>query len=150
MADRFDAFTGPARQVLIRAQEEAQRLHQRYVGTEHLLLGLLHGESGVAGQVLAQMGVALSDARRSVAELAGAGAVPYMGILGLSERAKHALELAVDEANRRQHAAIGPEHLLLGMLRDGEGRAIGILVGLGVLPQDIRERLHREMGKAGA
>ncbi|HEV8634087.1 MAG TPA: Clp protease N-terminal domain-containing protein, partial [Chloroflexota bacterium] len=132
MADRFDKFTERARRVLTFSQEEAQRFNHNYIGTEHLLLGLVREGEGVAAKVLANMGLELNKVREMVQFTIGRGDRMVMGEIGLTPRAKKVIELAVDEARRLNHQYIGTEHLLLGLVREGEGIAAGVLVTLGV------------------
>jgi ATP-dependent Clp protease ATP-binding subunit ClpC len=130
--DRFDKFTERARKVLSLAQEEAQRFQHNYIGTEHLLLGLVREGEGVAAKVLSKLGVELQKVRESVEFIIGRGDRIVLGEIGLTPRAKKVIELAVDEARRMNHHYIGTEHLLLGLLREGEGIAAGVLESLGV------------------
>jgi ATP-dependent Clp protease ATP-binding subunit ClpC len=130
--DRFDKFTGRARKVLSLAQEEAQRFQHNYIGTEHLLLGLVREGEGVAAKVLLKLGVQLQKVRDSVEFIIGRGDRIVLGEIGLTPRAKKVIELAVDEARRMNHHYIGTEHLLLGLLREGEGIGAGVLESLGV------------------
>jgi ATP-dependent Clp protease ATP-binding subunit ClpC len=123
--DRFDKFTDEARRVLTYAQDEAQRLDHNYIGTEHFLLGLVREEEGVAAHVLKAMGIGLPDVRRAVLFIIGRGDRPTPGEVGLTPRAKRVIELAIDEARRLGHRYIGTEHLLLGLVREGEGVAAG-------------------------
>ena len=125
--DRFDKFTERARKVLTLAQEEAQRFNHNYIGTEHLLLGLVREGDGVAAKVLENMGVELNKVRSAVEFIIGRGDRPVIGEIGLTPRAKKVIELAVDEARRLNHHYIGTEHLLLGLVREGEGIAAGVL-----------------------
>jgi ATP-dependent Clp protease ATP-binding subunit ClpC len=138
MADRFDKFTERARKVLTLAQEEAQRFNHNYIGTEHLLLGLVREGDGVAAKVLANMGVELNKVRSAVEFIIGRGDRMVMGEIGLTPRAKKVIELAVDEARRLNHHYIGTEHLLLGLVREGEGIAAGVLESLGVSLDKVR------------
>ena len=112
MADRFDKFTERARRVLTLAQEEAQRFNHNYIGTEHLLLGLVREGDGVAAKVLANLGVELNKVRSAVEFIIGRGDRAVLGEIGLTPRAKKVIELAVDEARRLNHHYIGTEHLL--------------------------------------
>src|SRR5260370_288974 len=130
--NRFDKFTERARKVLSLAQEEAQRLQHNYIGTEHLLLGLVREGEGVATKVLTSLGVDLNKVRDTVEAMIGRGDRIVLGELGLTPRAKEVIELAVDEAHRLNHHYIGIEHLLLGLRREGEGIAAQALHSLGV------------------
>src|SRR5438105_3173162 len=137
MGSSFDKFTERARRVLRFAQEEAHRLGHDYMGTEHLLLGLLrYGETAADGTgVVMDSGVSfvkLKDARAHLEKIVGRGEAPARGETGLSAQAKRVLESAVDEAKRLNHDQIEPEHLWLGLLRENEGAAIRVLMELGV------------------
>src|SRR5207253_6310153 len=141
MADRFDKFTERARKVLQLAQEEAQRFNHNYIGTEHLLLGLVREGDGVAAKVLANLGVELNKVRSAVEFIIGRGDRAVLGEIGLTPRAKKVIELAVDEARRLNHHYIGTEHLLLGLVREGEGIAAGVLESLGVSLEKVRAQV---------
>src|SRR5436853_1475817 len=136
--DRFDKFTERARKVLSLAQEEAQRFQHNYIGTEHLLLGLVREGEGVAAKVLNSLGVDLQKVRSSVEFNIGRGDRIVLGEIGLTPRAKKVIELAVDEARRLNHHYIGTEHLLLGLVREGQGIAAGVLESLGVNLEKVR------------
>ena len=136
--DRFDKFTERARKVLSLAQEEAQRFQHNYIGTEHLLLGLVREGEGVAAKVLANLGVELNKVRSSVEFIIGRGDRIVLGEIGLTPRAKKVIEYAVDEARRLNHHYIGTEHLLLGLIREGHGIAAGVLESLGVNLEKVR------------
>jgi len=136
--DRFEKFTERARKVLSLAQEEAQRFQHNYIGTEHLLLGLVREGEGVAAQVLSNLGVELNKVRSAVEFIIGRGDRIVLGEIGLTPRAKKVIELAVDEARRLNHHYIGTEHLLLGLVREGEGVAAGVLESLGVNLEKVR------------
>jgi bifunctional DNase/RNase len=136
--DRFDKFTERARKVLSLAQEEAQRFQHNYIGTEHLLLGLVREGEGVAAKVLSNLGVELNKVRSSVEFIIGRGDRIVQGEIGLTPRAKKVIELAADEARRLNHHSIGTEHLLLGLVREGEGIAAGVLESLGVNLEKVR------------
>ena len=138
--DRFDKFTERARKVLQLAQEEAQRLHHDYIGTEHLLLGLVREGEGVAGHVLKSLGVDLEKVRKAVEDIIGRGDSIVLGEIGLTPRAKKVIELAVDEVRRLNHHYIGTEHLLLGLLREGEGIGAGVLESFGLNLQEVRAK----------
>jgi ATP-dependent Clp protease ATP-binding subunit ClpC len=141
MAEQFDKFTDRARKVLTLAQEEAQRFNHNYIGTEHLLLGLVREGDGVAAKVLANMGVQLPKVRSAVEFIIGRGETMSVAELGLTPRAKKVIELAVDEARRLNHHYIGTEHLLLGLVREGEGIAAGVLESLGVNLERVRTQV---------
>jgi ATP-dependent Clp protease ATP-binding subunit ClpC len=143
MAERFDKFTERARRVLTLAQEEAQRFNHNYIGTEHLLLGLVREGDGVAAKVLANLGIELNKVRSAVEFIIGRGERTTMGEIGLTPRAKKVIELAVDEARRLNHHYIGTEHLLLGLVREGEGIAAGVLESLGVNLERVRAETTR-------
>ncbi len=129
--DRFERFTDSARRVLRAAQEEAQRLRHNFIGTEHLLLGLLHEDESVAAHVLRHLNVRLDAVRERVEFIVGKGDRSITGEVGLTGRAKKAIELAVEEAQRLRHGYVGSEHLLLGLVREGEGIAADVLQKLG-------------------
>ncbi len=138
MNDKFEKFTERARKVLSLAQEEAQRFNHNYIGTEHLLLGLVREGEGVAAKVLNNLGVELNKVRSAVEFIIGRGDRIVLGDIGLTPRAKKVIELAVDEARRLNHHYIGTEHLLLGLVREGEGIAAGVLESLGVNLDKVR------------
>ena len=144
MPDRLDKFTEGARRVLGYALEESQRLQQNYVGTEHVLLGILRDETSLAGQVLADLGISLAEARPAVAAIVRGQAVapsaPPAG--GLTARAKRVIELAVDEARRLGHHHVGTEHLLLGLIRESEGVGAAALESLGAHLETVREHVQ--------
>jgi hypothetical protein len=137
-SERFDKFTERARKVLTLAQEEATRCNHSYIGTEHLLLGLVREGEGVAAQVLRSLGVELNRVRSAVEFIIGRGDRMIVGEVGLTPRAKKVIELAVDEARRLGHRYIGTEHLLLGLVREGEGIAAGVLESQGVNLEKVR------------
>jgi ATP-dependent Clp protease ATP-binding subunit ClpC len=145
MSDKFDRFTKRARRVLTLAQEEAQRLNHNYIGTEHLLLGLVREENGVAVRVLRELGVDPKQVRERVERTVGRGQRAMYGKLSLTPRTKRVIELAVDEARRLGHHYIGTEHLLLGLVRAGEGVAVDVLRGLGVGLDKVRSQTARVM-----
>ncbi|MCB0213251.1 MAG: ATP-dependent Clp protease ATP-binding subunit [Anaerolineae bacterium] len=145
MSDKFDRFTKRARRVLTLAQEEAQRLNHNYIGTEHLLLGLVREENGVAVRVLRDLGVDPKQIRERVERTVGRGQRAMYGKLSLTPRTKRVIELAVDEARRLGHHYIGTEHLLLGLVRAGEGVAVDVLRGLGVGLDKVRSQTARVM-----
>ena len=143
MASRFEKFSERARKVLSLAQEEAQRFNHNYIGTEHILLGLVRETDGVAAKVLANLGVELNKVRSAVEFIIGRGERSTPGEIGLTPRAKKVIELAVDEARRLNHHYIGTEHLLIGLMREGEGVAAGVLESLGVNLEKVRGETSR-------
>ena len=148
--DRFDKFTDRARTVLTLAQDEAVRLDHNYIGTEHILLGLLRVEDGVACRVLRRRGVELEKARTAIEFIIARGDRPIVGEVGLTPRAKRVIELAIDEARGLEHDYIGTEHLLLGLVREGEGIAAGVLESLGVELDSVRHDVIRAVTTASA
>ena len=147
---QFDKFTERARKVLQLAQEEAQRFNHNYIGTEHLLLGLVREGDGVAARVLNNMGVQLPKVRSAVEFIIGRGEGAVIGDIGLTPRAKKVLELAVDEGRRLNHHYIGTEHLLLGLVREGEGIAAGVLESLGVNLEKVRASVMQVVSQSSA
>ncbi len=143
MASRFEKFSEKARRVLSLAQEEAQRFNHTYIGTEHILLGLVRETDGVAAKVLNNLGVELTKVRSAVEFIIGRGERTPSGEIGLTPRAKKVIELAVDEARRLNHNYIGTEHLLIGLMREGEGVPAGVLESLGVTLDKIRAETSR-------
>ena len=141
MPSKFERFTKRARRVLQLAQEEAERLNSSVIGTEHLLVGLLREDSGVGARLLKEQGVTLPKVRAAVERRAGKGSFPFQGRTELAERTKRVIELAVDEARQLRNRYIGTEHLLLGIVKEGQGIAAGILRGMGVTERIVRENL---------
>src|SRR6188768_3621101 len=139
----MERFTQRARRVLGLAQEEAERLQHNYIGTEHLLLGLMREEGGVAGRVLRDLGLDQRRVEELVERMTRAGQRSPNARIDLSPGTKKVLELAVDEARRMGHHYIGTEHLLLGLMRQNEGVAIDILKRLGVSPEEVRRQTRR-------
>jgi ATP-dependent Clp protease ATP-binding subunit ClpA len=127
----FERFTDRARRVVVLAQEEAVRLNHNYVGTEHLLLGLIHEGQGVAAKALESLGIRLEAVRSQVEEIIGQGQVAPSGHIPFTPRAKKVLELSLRESKQLGHDYIGTEHILLGLIREGEGVAAQVLVKLG-------------------
>ena len=135
----FERFTDRSRRVLVLAQEEARLLNHSFIGTEHILLGLIHEGDGVAAKALELVGITLEDARREVEETIGlSGAV---GSPPFTPRAKKVLELSYRESLHLGHNYIGTEHLLLGLLSEGEGVAAQVLVSLGAGLEETREKV---------
>ncbi len=143
MANKMERFTQRARRVLGLAQEEAERLNHNYIGTEHLLLGLMREEGGVAGRVLRDLGLEPRRVEELVERLTRASTRTSPTQLDLSPGTKKVLELAVDEARRMGHHYIGTEHLLLGLVRQQEGVAIDVLKRLGISPEEVRRQTRR-------
>src|ERR1700730_13881543 len=147
--DRFDRFTERARKVLSLAQEEAQRFQHNYIGTEHLLLGLIREGEGVAARVLESLGAELNQVRSAVEFIIGRGDRIVLGEIGLTPRAKKVIELAVDEARRLNHHYIGTEHILLGLVREGEGIAAGVLASFGIHLEQVRKATLAVLNQLG-
>jgi ATP-dependent Clp protease ATP-binding subunit ClpC len=147
MASRFEKFSERARRVLTLAQEEAQHFNHSYIGTEHILLGLLREEEGVGAKILANLGVSLTKARSAVEFIIGRGDKPASGEIGLTPRAKRVIELAIDEARHLGHNYIGTEHLLLGLLREGGGVAADVLDSFGITLERTRAETNRVLGE---
>ena len=149
MASRFEKFSERARRVLSLSQEEALRFNHNYIGTEHILLGLVRETEGVAARVLSNLGIELSKVRSAVEFIIGRGEKPVSGEnIGLTPRAKRVIELAVDEARRMSHHYIGTEHLLIGLMREGEGVAAGVLESLGVTLDKVRAETQRLLSQS--
>jgi hypothetical protein len=127
----FERFTDRARRVVVLAQEEARLLNHNYIGTEHLLLGLIHEGEGVAAQVLTRMGISLDTVRGQIEEIIGHGGQAPSGHIPFTPRSKKVLEMSLREALQLGHNYIGTEHILLGMIREGEGVAAQVLTKLG-------------------
>ena len=151
----FEKFTERARQVIVLAQEEARMLNHNHIGTEHLLLGLIHEGQGVAARALESLGISLDDVRRNVEEIIGRGQEPPLtGHIPFTPRAKKVLELSLRESQHLGHGYIGTEHILLGLIREGEGVAAQVLVTLGADLSRVRQQVlqlleGRGRGEAG-
>ncbi|HLM34279.1 MAG TPA: Clp protease N-terminal domain-containing protein [Gaiellaceae bacterium] len=137
----FERFTEGARKVVAVAQEEARVLKHDYLGTEHLLLGLLRVEEGLAAGVLGALGVAVDDVRAQVARIVGVGDEAKSGEMPFTPRAKKVLDLSLREALSLGHDSIGTEHLLLGLARENEGVAARILLDFGVDAETVRNEV---------
>lgn len=146
--DRFDKFDDQARRALAMAQEEAQHFQHNYIGTEHLLLGLLRLEESTAAQVLNKLGVQLQQVRNAVEFIIGRGDRIVLGQIGLTPRSKKVIELAVSEARRLDHHYIGTEHILLGLVREGQGIAAGVLESMDVRLARVRQATMEVLGRA--
>ena len=137
----FERFTDRARRVIVLAQEEARMLNHNYIGTEHILLGLIHEGEGVAAKALESMGISLEDVRREVEEIIGHGTQPTTGHIPFTPRAKKVLELSLREGLQMGHKYIGTEFLLLGLIREGEGVAAQVLIKLGADLPRVRQQV---------
>ncbi|HYY43940.1 MAG TPA: ATP-dependent Clp protease ATP-binding subunit [Actinomycetota bacterium] len=137
----FERFTDRARRVVVLAQEEARLLNHNYIGTEHILLGLIHEGEGVAAKALESLGISLEKVRHQVEEIIGAGQSPPSGHIPFTPRAKKVLELSLREALQLGHNYIGTEHILLGLIREGEGVAAQVLVKLGADLNKVRQQV---------
>src|SRR5450631_4423389 len=127
----FERFTDRARRVVVLAQEEARMLNHNYIGTEHILLGLIHEGEGVAAKALESLGISLDAVRQQVEEIIGRGQQEPSGHIPFTPRAKKVLELSLRESQQLGHNYIGTEHILLGLIREGNGVAAQVLVKLG-------------------
>jgi ATP-dependent Clp protease ATP-binding subunit ClpC len=139
----FEKFTDKARRVVVLAQEEAKLLNHNYIGTEHVLLGLIHEGEGVAAKALESLGITLEAAREQVVEIIGQGQQPPSGHIPFTPRAKKVLELSLREALQLGHSYIGTEHLLLGLLKEGEGVATQVLTKLGADSNKVRTTVQQ-------
>jgi ATP-dependent Clp protease ATP-binding subunit ClpC len=137
----FERFTDRARRVVVYAQQEAQMLNHNYIGTEHILLGLIHEGEGVAAKALESMAISLEAVRRQVEEIIGQGQDAPIGHIPFTPRAKKVLELSLREALQLKHNYIGTEHILLGLLREGEGVAAQVLQKLGADLNRVRQQV---------
>jgi ATP-dependent Clp protease ATP-binding subunit ClpC len=142
----FERFTDRARRVVVLAQEEARMLNHNYIGTEHILLGLIHEGEGVAAKALESLGISLDAVRQQVEEIIGQGQQAPSGHIPFTPRAKKVLELSLREARRLGHNYIGTEHILLGLIHEGDGVGAQVLRGFGVdfnrARQQIIQLLH--------
>ena len=148
-SSRFEKFSERARRVLTLAQEEARQFNHSYIGTEHLLLGLVREEEGVAAKVLINLGADLAKIRSAVEFTMGRGEKPSGSEIGLTPRAKRVIELAIDEARHLGHSYIGTEHLLLGLLREGGGVAVSILDSFSINVEQVRAEVIRVLSQGG-
>jgi ATP-dependent Clp protease ATP-binding subunit ClpA len=137
----FQRFTDRARRVVVLAQEEARMLGHDYIGTEHILLGLIREGEGVAARALESLGISLEAVRQQVEEIIGQGQGPQQGHIPFTPRAKKVLELSLREAQQLAHNYIGTEHILLGLIAEGEGVAAQVLVKLGADLNRVRQQV---------
>jgi ATP-dependent Clp protease ATP-binding subunit ClpC len=135
----FERFTDRARRVVVLAQEEARMLNHNYIGTEHILLGLIHEGEGVAAKALESLNISLEAVRQQVEEIIGQGQAAPTGHIPFTPRAKKVLELSLREALQLGHNYIGTEHILLGLIREGEGVAAQVLQKLGADLNRVRQ-----------
>ena len=145
----FERFTDRARRVVVLAQEEARLLNHNYIGTEHILLGLIHEGEGVAAKALESLGISLESVRGQVEEIIGQGGNSPSGHIPFTPRAKKVLELSLREALQLGHNYIGTEHILLGLIREGEGVAAQVLVKLGADLARVREQVIQLLSAYG-
>jgi len=145
----FERFTDRARRVLTLAQEEARLRNHSFIGTEHILLGLIAEGGGLGAQALRSSGVSLEAARREVEETIGVSDTPPSGPPPFTPRAKKVLELSLREALELNHSYIGTEHMLLGLIREGQGVAATVLVRLGADPPRVRREVLRLISGSG-
>jgi hypothetical protein len=147
----FERFTSEARRVVVLAQQEARMLHHNYIGTEHILLGLIHQGDGVAAKALESLGISLEAVRQQVEEIIGQGQQAPSGHIPFTPRAKKVLELSLREALQLGHNYIGTEHILLGLIREGEGVAAKVMARLGAdlnrVRQQVIQLLHGYQGQ---
>ena len=146
----FERFTDRARRVVVLAQEEARMLDHNYIGTEHLLLGLIHEGEGVAAKALEAMGISLDAVRQQVEAIIGRGQQAPSGHIPFTPRAKRVLELSLRESGQLGHNYIGTEHILLGLVREGEGVAAQVLVKLGADLNRVRQVVIQLLDAHGA
>ena len=146
----FERFTDRARRVVVLAQEEARLLNHNYIGTEHLLLGLVQEGEGVAATALTELSISLEAVRAQVEEIIGQGQRPPTGRIPFTPRAKKVLELSLREAKQLDHNYIGTEHILLGLLREGEGVGAQVLVKLGGDLSRVRQQVLQVLSGSAA
>lgn len=137
----FEKFNAQARQAVVHAQEEAQRLNQHYIGTEHLLLGLLDVDGSVAAKALTALSISTDDVRRDVEEITGRGEEPPTAHIPFTPRSKQVLDLSVLEAMQLNHSSVGTAHILLGLLRERDGVAGRVLTARGIGLDQLRQHV---------
>ena len=145
----FERFTDRARRVVVLAQEEARHLNHNYIGTEHILLGLLNEGEGIAAQALESLDIDLASVRDEVVKIIGQGQQSPSGHIPFTPRAKKVLELSLREALQLGHNYIGTEHILLGLIREGEGVAAQVLQQLGAELQKVRQTVIQLLSGPG-
>jgi len=142
----FERFTERARQVVVLAQDEARALRHNYIGTEHLLLGVLREQEGLGARTLANLGVTTEEARSRIAQIIGEGEEVTTGQIPFTPRAKKVLELSLRECHTLGHNYIGTEHILLGIVRENEGVASRVLLDLGTDAKKVRDAVIGLLG----
>src|SRR5215472_106218 len=143
----YERFTDRARRAVVQAQEEARMLNHNYIGTEHILLGLIHESDGVAAKALESLGIRLDAVRQQVEEIIGRGPQAPSAHIPFTPRAKKALELSLRESLQLGHNYIGTEHILLGLIREGDGVAAKVLSNLGVELNKVRSAVEFIIGR---
>ena len=143
----FERFTDRARRVVVHSQEEAHLLDHNYIGTEHLLLALVDEGAGVAAEALDQLGVSRQGVRAQIEDIIGHGSSSPSGHIPFTPRSKKVLELSLREARQLGHHYIGTEHILLGLIREGEGVAAQVLVKMGVTLDQVRNKIIELLGE---
>jgi ATP-dependent Clp protease ATP-binding subunit ClpC len=146
----FERFTERARQVVVLAQDEARALKHNYIGTEHILLGLLREEEGLAARVLESLDITVEEVRAQVARIVGQGDEVTTGQIPFTPRAKKVLDLALREALSLGHNYIGPEHILLGLVRENDGVGARILLDLDADAEKVRDEIIRMLPGSGS
>ncbi|GAG88851.1 unnamed protein product, partial [marine sediment metagenome] len=146
----FKRYTEKAKKAIMIAQEEAVNLNHDYIGTEHILIGLLKEEEGVASQVLKQLGVNVDKVVEEVERLVGKGEYQQVGEVTFTPRAKKVLELASQEASQLKNNYIGTEHILLGLIKEGSGVAVRILTDLGISLDNVYSEIMKVLMDSGA
>jgi len=142
----FERFTERARKVVVRAQDEARFLKQNYIGTEHILLGLIDEKEGIAARVFYELNITFEDIRSAVKEVVTEGTSESYEHIPFTPRAKKVLELSLREALQMGHNYIGTEHILLGLLREGEGVAARVLNSMGITLDNVKEKVKELVG----
>jgi ATP-dependent Clp protease ATP-binding subunit ClpC len=143
----FEKMTDRARRVMVLSQEAARRLAHNYVGTEHILLGLIEEGEGVAAKALVELGISLPDVQKKVEAVIGRGEQSPTGSIPFTPRAKKVIELSLREGLQLGHNYIGTEHILLGLIREGEGVAASVLVDLGVDLRQVRQQVIKVLNE---
>ncbi len=147
MSPLFDKYTDRAKRVLMFAQDESRRLNHDYIGTEHLLLGLVREEKGTAAKILSSMGVDLTKARDAVESIAKRGKHSVLGDISLTQRGKKVIEHAAEESRLMGHKYNGTEHLLLGLVRDSKSTGAKVLTDMGVSQAKVRSSVEFTVGR---